>query len=320
MRTEYKIRGVGINEKMTMTTQILTFVFAIVIVNSYDIPATVLKPRPSSIAAVDATLKYPVSIMSRLFSSVPKREYAVERIHLSFGHVINLSSSLVDGNDGGIILLVGRSASGKSSLLRLLAGIEMPTNDGRIIIEGSARPVILDCKPDFDDSLNVMDRIVQVGVDAAIIQTQKIGLQNNISTTKEDLTLLRKLAEDIVSLLMLSNEQLLAMPSELCPSIQYLLGIACACMTSMALQCIHDPIGAQDDGIYYPIILMDELFDTEHPSIAENCGKGILNLVRAGGVVISATHRPGHFRGTACRTITLSGGKVLADERIVLHV
>jgi hypothetical protein len=145
-------------------------------------------------------------------------------------------------------------------------------------------------------------------------------LQNNISTTREDLTLLRKLAEDIVSLLMLSNEQLLAMPSELCPSVQYLFGIACACMTSMALQCIHDPIGARDDGIYYPIILMDELFDTEHPSIAENCGKGIRNLVGAGGVVISATHRPGHFRGMACRTITLSGGKVLADERIVLHV
>jgi energy-coupling factor transporter ATP-binding protein EcfA2 len=301
---------------MTMTKQILTFVFAIVIVNSYDIPATVLKPRPSCIAAVDTTLKYPVSIMSRLFSSVPKRHFAVERINISFGHAINpLSPSLVDDDDDGIILLVGRSASGKSSLLRLLAGIEKPT-DGCIVMGGSARPVILDCKPDFDDSLNVMDRIVQVG---AAIQTQKIGLQNN-STTREDLTLLRKLAEDIVSLLMLSNEQLFAMPSELCPSVQYLFGIACACMTSMALQCIHDPIRARDDGIYYPIILMDELFDTEHPSIAENCGKGVLNLVRAGGVVISATHRPGHFRGMACRTITLSGGKVLADERIVLHV
>lgn len=300
------------------TTQILTFVFAFVIVNSYDIPATVLKPRPSCIDAVDTTLKYPLSIMSRLFSSVPKRQFAVERINISFGHVINyLSPSLVDDDDDGIILLVGRSASGKSSLLRLLAGMEKPT-DGRIIVGGSARPVILDCKPDFDDSLNVMDRIVQVGVDVAI-QMQKIGLQN-ISTTREDLTLLQKLAQDIVSLMMLSNEQLLAMPSELCPSIQYLFGIACACMTSMALQCLNDPIRAQDDGIYYPIIFMDELFDAEHPSIAENCGKGILNLVRAGGVVISATHRPGHFRGMACRTITLSSGKVLTDERIALRV
>ena len=301
------------------TTQILTFVFAFVIVNSYDIPATELKPRPSCIDAVDTTLKYPVSIMSRLFSSVPKRQFAVERINISFGHVIDyLSPSLVDDNDDdGIILLVGRSASGKSSLLRLLAGMEKPT-DGRIIVGGLARPVILDCKPDFDDSLNVMDRIVQVGVDAAI-QTQKIGLQN-ISTTRGDLTLFQKLAQDIVSLMMLSNEQLLAMPSELCPSIQYLFGIACACMTSMALQCTYDPIRVRDDGIYYPIILMDELFDAEHPSIAENCGKGILNLVRAGGVVISATHRPGHFGGMACRTITLSGGKVLADERIALRV
>lgn len=310
------------------TLQILTFLLAFVIVNAFDIPATAFRPRPSRVVVEDLSLKYPVTLLNKLFSSVPKREYAVECMNISFGHVINdlSSSSVVDDNDdGGIILLVGRSASGKSSLLRLLAGMEKPT-DGRIIIRGLARPVILDCKPDFDDSLNVMDRIIQVGVDSAIqtcenaLSTSSIRL-HNMSTTREHLTLLRKLAEDIVSLLMISNEQLLAMPSELCPSVQYLVGIACACMTSMALQCINDSIGAQNDGICYPIILMDELFDAEHPNIVENCCKGILNLVRAGGVVISATHMPGHFRGMACRTVTLSGGKVLVDERIVgLHV
>jgi hypothetical protein len=54
-------------------------------------------------------------------------------------------------------------------------------------------------------------------------------------------------------------------------------------MASVALCVAHDPDGARAHGVRYPVILMDELFDAEHPSIAENCGAGILNVVRAGG-------------------------------------
>ncbi len=66
--------------------------------------------------------------------------------------------------------------------------------------------------------------------------------------------------------------------------------------------------------------MLDELFDAKHPIIMENCGAGIQNLVRAGGVVISVTHRPGHFSSMASRTITQSGGRVLMDERMRLPI
>ena len=70
------------------------------------------------------------------------------------------------------------------------------------------------------------------------------------------------------------------------------------------------------NGLHYPILLFDELFDTEHPSTVENCSRGILNLIDAGSVVISATHRPGYFHSMSSRTVTFSGGKVLTDERV----
>jgi hypothetical protein len=132
--------------------------------------------------------------------------------------------------------------------------------------------------------------------------------------------LLRTPAQDVASLLMLTEGQLRLAPSDLCPTGQYLLGVACSCMASVALCVALNPDGARAQGVQYPVILMDELFDAEHPSIAETCSAGILNVVRAGGVVILVTHRPGHFRGMASRMTMLSGGSVLMDERMRLLV
>jgi len=156
-------------------------------------------------------------------------------------------------------------------------------------------------------------------------------------TTKQSHHLLQFLAEDFASLLTLTAEQCSRPPSELSPSGQYLFGIACACMIrvapSVTIHILQNTIMNDDDdddnnnnnndgdriittirknGIPYPILLFDELFDTESSSTVELCGGGISNLIRAGGVAISATHRPGYFSGgLACRTVTLSGGKVL---------
>eukprot|EP00984_Skeletonema_dohrnii_P036761 scaffold38097_cov278-Skeletonema_dohrnii-CCMP3373.AAC.1 len=202
--------------------------------------------------------------IKKLFSSVPKREYALKDVNLTFGQ-----------NDNGVILLVGRSASGKSTILRLIAGMEMPTqgcvsingqkvtqlNDGEAkgvassmptwikvgkIPESSekSQPVILDGKPDFDDSLPVLERIIQMGPDDNTAQS-------------------KLLANDFVNLLGLDGQCSL-LPSELSPSEQYLFSIACGCMASVApaiKEQNHD-----DSGIPYPILLLDELFDTEVPS------------------------------------------------------
>lgn len=273
--------------------------------------------RPSCIHIDNVAQQYPVTLMNKLFSSVPKREYALKDINLTFGQK--------NDNNGVISLLVGRSASGKSTILRLIAGMELPTQ-GCVSINGqttaqlldgeattgvasgmpswikvgkiphcsAVQPVILDGKSDFDDSLSVMQRIIQMG------------------GPDEYMAQLEVLARDFVNLLGL-NEECSLLPSQLSLSEQYLFSIACACILSVApaIKKIND----DGSGIPYPILLLDELFDTEVPSTVEKCSKGITHLIECGAVVISATHRPNYFKRMSTRVVTLSGGKVLTDVK-----
>ena len=290
--------------------------------------------------------------MQKLFSSVPKREYALQNINLTFG--TNATTSESQHNDG-VILLVGRSASGKSTLLRLLAGMELPV-DGYISINdhmvyydklqaggempclppwekmglpllpavggedcyGSrVQPVILQSKPDFDNTFSVMERMVRVGLDIMQQCNKEWKCAEEEFSEEETIALLQTLAHDFASLLTLTKEQCISPPSDLSPSGQYLFGIACRCMMSIAPSIANQNTDSiSRNGIHYPILLFDELFDTEHPSTVEKCSKGILNLISAGAVVISATHRPAYFECMSSRTVTLSGGKVLTDKYV----
>ncbi|KAL7473667.1 hypothetical protein ACHAXS_014156 [Conticribra weissflogii] len=337
--------------------------------------------------------KDPVTLIDKLFSSVPKREYAVQNINLALGHAkqytTNKDMPQFDHsrleNDDGVILLVGRSASGKSTILRLLANMdgpkhgcleingqkqstlspgsenlcqfEMPSwmklgtpvlqtlteseqGGNNDIAEGGGlkpaalqtsfipQPVILERKPDFDNSMTVMERIVRIGNEASMQLTTKSTEQCNIC--KEEIysnrdKVMQTLARDFVGILGLSGEQCTSRPSGLSPSGQYLFGLACACMVSVSpavntaaflLRHTHPHDNVLDSmAIPYPILLLDELFDAEAPSTVEKCSRGMLNLIKYGGVVVSATHRPGYFTRMTSRIITLSGGKVLLEER-----
>ena len=222
----------------------------------------------------------------------------------------------------------------KMGILSPVAPLLHDDDDSREKVFGFVQPVILVGKPDFDDTLSVMERIVQMGEDAVRRlekyagwwkqpttheSTRSVSIPNNDDAAILSVTMmLQLLAKDITSLLTLTPMQVSCRPSELSPSGEYLFGIACGCMMSMAPSVVlaassNISTSECDDenenyGViaYYPILLLDELFDTEHPSIVESCSRGMLNLVRAGGVIVSATHRPAHFRGMSARTITLS--------------
>jgi len=280
-------------------------------------------------------MKDPLTLMNKLFSSVPKREFAIQDVNLSFG-VTSASPSkektASSEHDDGVILLVGRSASGKSTLLRLMAGMESSTSGSIYInghkvddamqmptsIEQGTTPVILAEKPDLDDTKSVIEWIQYFGLDN-IDQCNRAWKIDNGGESKEEETkeIVQKLSEDFASILTLSHEQCFSPPSELTPSGQYLFGIASACITSVAPSIViqQNTEATPLNSIHYPVILFDELFDTEHSSIVEKCSKGITNLNRAGGVMISATHKPEYLAAISSRTVTLSGGRVLTDIR-----
>ncbi|EJK45369.1 hypothetical protein THAOC_36018 [Thalassiosira oceanica] len=286
----------------------------------------------SSITVNNITHKYEISLFDKLFSSVPKRENALQDIDLSF-----VGRTRSDGGDS-VCLLVGRSASGKSTLLRCLAGIERPSTQGHVVINGEkvddssvgrqegvpfwakmnsnkyrpgtkpfVKPIILESRPDFDDCKCVTDRVLDMG--RMSLEKYSAGKQTPSLLEEREASLI-KLTEDYLSLLSLSGSK---RPSELSPSEQYSLTLACGCIMSLS-PLIYEQKAVEE--MHSPILLLDELFDSEHPSVVANCGKGLVNLVSAGAVVVSATHRPGHFAGISSRTVTLSGGKVLSDVKL----
>ena len=85
--------------------------------------------------------------------------------HLAFGHV-----PLLDGVDlaldgGERVALIGRNGTGKSSLLKVLAGLEKP-DDGIVQITAGLRRVYVAQEPVFASGVSVFDAVSE-GVAAA---------------------------------------------------------------------------------------------------------------------------------------------------------
>lgn len=269
---------------------------------------------PTEIECFALTQSYPVTLMSKLFSSVPKREFAIEDITLSFGKQTDEANqdehAMNSERINNFVLMQGRSASGKSTLLRILSGTEQPQS-GNVLLNGSnlyddsgasdntvllPKPVFMDTKPDcYDKKYTVLERIIS----AAGVETS---------------TIIEGLAQEFASILNLSDAQLNDSPPALSPSGQYLFGIACACMESSCASMQKSVDGHGENQSSHPVLLLDELLDKESSLVAKTVGKGIQQLTRRGAIVLCATHRPEYLRECADRLVTLSGGKILVNE------
>jgi ABC transport system ATP-binding/permease protein len=80
--------------------------------------------------------------------------------HLAFGHV-----PLLDGADfsleaGERVGLIGRNGTGKSSLLKILAGLERP-DDGNLQLQSGVRVVYVPQEPVFDHASTVFDTVAE---------------------------------------------------------------------------------------------------------------------------------------------------------------
>jgi ATP-binding cassette subfamily F protein uup len=91
--------------------------------------------------------------------------------HLAFGHV-----PLLDGADFALesnerVALIGRNGSGKSSMLKILAGIDKP-DDGILQVQGGLRRVYVAQEPLFTPGVTVFDAVAEGVAEARSLREQ----------------------------------------------------------------------------------------------------------------------------------------------------
>mgnify|MGYP003373240568 CR=1 FL=1 len=91
--------------------------------------------------------------------------------HLAYGHV-----PLLDGADfalepGERVALIGRNGAGKSSLLKILAGLERP-DDGVLQVQGGVRRVYVAQEPSFKAGTTVFDAVADGVAEARALRAR----------------------------------------------------------------------------------------------------------------------------------------------------
>ena len=225
---------------------------------------------------------YRESVLGKLFSSVPKRKYALENISLEFMP------------EDGVILLVGASACGKSTLLRVLSGSEKSSKQGLVRIEGchgeqiSTKPVILDR---FYSTINTAKH-------------ETIGnyLRRNDKFGEGSKQVTEYILQEILKILGIDESIQL---SKLTTSEILLVRLGQACFESLDLD---------NDRIHAPILFLDEFLDMETSDICSVVGRRLKALSQNGAVVVVATHKPVSLLPFCSKKVLLVGGKVLSIE------
>lgn len=226
---------------------------------------------PTSLSIEQVSQSYPSSLLRALFSSVPRREYAIRNITL---HV-----------DSGMLLLLGASSSGKSTILRIVAGMESPVSGSVTWDPPAVRPVYLDRRPEKDSS-----RTVQTILNS-------LSAESNGSS--------EAFIAHVCETVGFGVRELKSTPSELSPSDNYRFGLICATLKS-TLPALSD----LEKGVPSPILLLDEWMDLETSSIVHRVEESICNLTSQGAVVLCVTHKPQLFL-KAHQSITLCRGEIL---------
>ena len=259
-------------------------------------PAEVIEFVPSTVIVDQVSLQYPVTLARRLFSSVPRREFAVDNVSCRFS--------------SEIVLLQGASSSGKSALMKVILGQDKATS-GTVSIECSnlqeqsddlwnAKPVMLAEKPPFDNQRSIRT-ILQV-------TPHKLGLETT------------KLEEKFAQLVLLDAKLWDKKPADLSPSENYRLRLAEAAMDSCLANFI--PSSSRTDKLVLllpaPILLLDEWMDFETRDSSSKVEESLLHLVETtGAVVMSATHKPHLWKKLESPTLqtsqmTMCRGQILS--------
>ncbi len=91
--------------------------------------------------------------------------------HLGYGHVPLLDGAGFSLETAERVALIGRNGAGKSSLLKILAGVERP-DDGALQVQGGLRRVYVAQEPQFADGVGVFDAVAEGVAEARALRAR----------------------------------------------------------------------------------------------------------------------------------------------------
>ncbi len=292
---------------------------------------------PSHIQLTQVWLSYPETLWRRLFSSVPRRPYALANVTLNI-------------QGGQLLIIQGASSSGKSTLLRLVAGDEQPVQ-GSVIISASsdnieaanvAKPISLGQKEfpfsSYYDDGNSMKEMLDQIIDHKLNnkpRSQKQQPSTSVTTTTPRTTtttttttthnelVLQQAAHDLgvhlCQICELSESTHGMKLHQLSPSEFYRWGLVMASLQSVLPTLSSSPVpdAASDLSsnnmpwqLPAPILLLDEWMDLETSGIVHAVESSLVRLTQMGAIILCVTHKH-HLFGGDHPTITLCRGEIL---------
>jgi len=90
---------------------------------------------------------------------------------LAYGHVALLDHAAMALEAGERVALIGRNGAGKSSLLKILAGLERP-DDGTLQVQGGVRRVYVPQEPAFAAGVTVFDAVAEGVAEARALRAR----------------------------------------------------------------------------------------------------------------------------------------------------
>lgn len=227
-------------------------------------------------------------------SDVPLIE--LRGVSKSFGNNVILDRVNLRIKRGEALVIIGPSGTGKSTIIRMIAGL-MPIDQGAIYINGKKRQGLIE---DREDPIGISMVFQQAALFDSLTVEENVGFSlyqhSNLSRRK-----IKELVDEKLEMVGLVGTNNLS-PSELSGGMRKRVSFARAIMSNP-----EDPHSRPE------IILYDEPtagLDPIASTVIENLVRDLQCTKRGCGTYIMVSHQDSTIRRTADRVVFLYGGKI----------
>ena len=214
----------------------------------------------------------------------------------SFGDNVILDRVNLKIDRGEALVIIGPSGTGKSTILRMIAGL-MPIDKGSIYINGKKRTGLIE---DREDTIGISMVFQQAALFDSLTVEQNVGFSlyqhSNLSRQR-----IKELVDEKLEMVGLSGTNN-SLPSELSGGMRKRVSFARSIMSNP-----EDPKSRPEIVLYdEPTAGLDPIAST----VIENLVRDLQCTQKGCGTYIMVTHQHSTIRRTADRIVFLYGGKV----------